>query len=142
MTKNMLLLRKKRQHGLKTTACLWQSKMTRMEYAGSNGRKELKDRTSKEVLKEEVRLAEEVGILQFSAVLLYQLSGKNLKYYANQKGIKIIGDVPIYVALDSSDAWANPEMLQFDEDHTSKGCCRMSAGCIFCDWTAVGESTV
>lgn len=38
-----------------------------------------------------------------------------IKEYANKKGVKIIGDVPIYVALDSSDVWANPEQFQLDE---------------------------
>ena len=37
-----------------------------------------------------------------------------IKNYANQKGIKIIGDVPIYVALDSADVWANSEQFQLD----------------------------
>ena len=40
-----------------------------------------------------------------------------LKVYANEKGIRIIGDIPIYVALDSADAWANPQMFQLDEDN-------------------------
>ena len=31
-----------------------------------------------------------------------------LKEYVNEKGIEIIGDVPIYVAGDSADVWANP----------------------------------
>ena len=39
-----------------------------------------------------------------------------IKKYANSKGIKIIGDVPIYVALDSSDVWANPEEFLLDND--------------------------
>ena len=34
-----------------------------------------------------------------------------------QQGIRIIGDIPIYVALDSADAWANPQMFQLDEDN-------------------------
>lgn len=34
-----------------------------------------------------------------------------LKHYANSKGIKIIGDLPIYVSDDSSDVWANPELF-------------------------------
>ena len=38
-----------------------------------------------------------------------------IKSYANQKGIKIIGDVPIYVALDSADVWANSEQFQLDK---------------------------
>lgn len=40
-----------------------------------------------------------------------------LKAYANEKGIKIIGDLPIYVAADSSDLWANPEYFKLDENY-------------------------
>ena len=39
-----------------------------------------------------------------------------LKKYANDNGIEIIGDIPIYVAFDSADAWASPELFQFDEE--------------------------
>ncbi len=39
-----------------------------------------------------------------------------LKKYINDKDIKIIGDIPIYVALDSSDVWANPKQYQLDEN--------------------------
>lgn len=41
-----------------------------------------------------------------------------LKAYANDKGIKIIGDIPIYVAFDSADTWANPELFQLDDSCT------------------------
>lgn len=40
---------------------------------------------------------------------------KRLKSYANQKGIRIIGDLPIYVSPDSADLWANSAMFQLDE---------------------------
>lgn len=40
---------------------------------------------------------------------------RRLKAYANSKGIRIIGDIPIYVALDSADAWANPGLFQLDK---------------------------
>lgn len=40
----------------------------------------------------------------------------NLKQYANQKGIKIIGDIPIYVAYDSCDVWSNPFNWHLDEN--------------------------
>lgn len=40
-----------------------------------------------------------------------------LETYANSKGIQIIGDIPIYVALDSADAWANPGLFQLDEEN-------------------------
>jgi 4-alpha-glucanotransferase len=39
-----------------------------------------------------------------------------LKNYANDQGIKIIGDIPIFISFDSSDAWSNPELFYFDED--------------------------
>ena len=38
-----------------------------------------------------------------------------IKKYANEKGIKIIGDIPIYVSLDSADVWANKEQFLLDE---------------------------
>jgi len=41
---------------------------------------------------------------------------KSLKNYANSKGISIIGDIPIYVAQDSSDVWANPGLFNLDEN--------------------------
>ncbi|MBQ7934036.1 MAG: 4-alpha-glucanotransferase [Lachnospiraceae bacterium] len=39
-----------------------------------------------------------------------------LKSYANAQGICIIGDIPIYVAMDSADVWAHPELFQLDEN--------------------------
>ena len=38
-----------------------------------------------------------------------------LKNYANSQGVKIIGDIPIYVAMDSADTWSHPELFQLDE---------------------------
>ena len=39
-----------------------------------------------------------------------------LKSYANENNIEIIGDIPLYVSFDSSDAWANPEVFLLDKD--------------------------
>lgn len=39
-----------------------------------------------------------------------------LKKYANEKGIRLFGDMPIYVAEDSADLWANPEIFQLDAE--------------------------
>ena len=41
---------------------------------------------------------------------------KKLKEYVNSLGIKIIGDVPLYVAYDSSDVWAHPEIFKLDSE--------------------------
>lgn len=38
-----------------------------------------------------------------------------LRAYAHGRGIKIIGDIPIFIAYDSADAWANPELFFLDE---------------------------
>ena len=48
---------------------------------------------------------------------LFQKQWQALKLYANEQGIRIIGDIPIYVAFDSADAWAHPELFQFDENN-------------------------
>ncbi len=40
---------------------------------------------------------------------------KALKEYCNERGIEIIGDIPIFVAHDSADVWANPELFDLDE---------------------------
>jgi len=39
---------------------------------------------------------------------------KEIKEYANSKGIKILGDIPIYVSYDSADVWANKNLFQLD----------------------------
>ena len=39
-----------------------------------------------------------------------------LTYYARKKGVSLIGDIPIYVAMDSADVWANPELFLLDRD--------------------------
>ena len=39
-----------------------------------------------------------------------------LKAYAHEKGVEIFGDIPIYVAFDSADVWANPELFCLTED--------------------------
>lgn len=47
---------------------------------------------------------------------LFAKQWTDLKSYANDRGIKIIGDIPIYVAPDSADTWANSEIFQLDEE--------------------------
>ena len=44
----------------------------------------------------------------------------SLKKYANERGISIIGDIPIFVAADSSDVWANQSLFQLDKDGVPK----------------------
>ena len=60
-------------------------------------------------------LWEDVDFYIFLQYHFYEQWGA-LRKYANQKGVKLIGDIPIYVALDSADVWAEPEQFQLDED--------------------------
>ena len=46
----------------------------------------------------------------------FDLQWKALKQYCNSLGIRIIGDIPLYVAYDSADVWAHPELFKLDED--------------------------
>jgi len=59
-------------------------------------------------------LAREIRTQQYLQFQFFR-QWKTLKRYANERGIRIIGDIPIFVAYDSADAWANPEQFYFDE---------------------------
>lgn len=41
---------------------------------------------------------------------------RSVKAYANENGVEIVGDIPIFIAYDSADAWANPDLFFFDEN--------------------------
>lgn len=56
---------------------------------------------------------------------LFRRQWMALKTYANEKGIEIVGDIPIYVAYDSADTWADPKLFQMDV----KGYPTAVAGC-------------
>ena len=63
--------------------------------------------------------AEEVLFWQF-VQFMAKTEWIKLKKYANSKGISILGDMPIYVALDSVDVWKNPELFKLDENFKPK----------------------
>ncbi|MEZ5306646.1 MAG: 4-alpha-glucanotransferase [Pyrinomonadaceae bacterium] len=59
-------------------------------------------------------LMEEIRAEKFYQFLFFK-QWTRLKNYANGKGIKIIGDIPIFVSLDSADVWCNPDQFKLDE---------------------------
>ena len=75
--------------------------------------------------------------VEFYMFLQYKFAAqwKALKEYANKKGIGIIGDIPIYVAFDSADTWASPELFRFDEN----GFPTAVAGCPPDGFSATGQ---
>ena len=59
--------------------------------------------------------ADEIMFWQMLQYLFFK-QWKALKAFANENGISIIGDLPIYVAGDSADVWSEPEQFQLDEN--------------------------
>lgn len=61
-------------------------------------------------------LKDDIDLFVYIQYLFYE-QWQCLKDYANNAGIGIIGDLPIYVAMDSSDVWASPECFELDEEN-------------------------
>ena len=80
---------------------------------------------------------DEIGFYRFEQYL-FRTQWSALKNYANSRGIRIIGDIPIYVALDSADVWAGT--FPAGGRRYAKGGGGMSAGLFFGDRTALGKS--
>ncbi len=59
------------------------------------------------------RLSDDVDFYRFLQYV-FDAQWKSLKAYVNRKGIRIIGDIPIYVSSDSADVWASPHLFQLD----------------------------
>ncbi|MBE5993390.1 MAG: 4-alpha-glucanotransferase [Paenibacillaceae bacterium] len=93
-------------------------------------------RLKKEVAVEHYKklLADNIGFYIFLQIKFWE-QWKKLKAYAGENGIRIIGDLPIYVAFDSADAWGHPELFQFDE----KGYPEAVAGCPPDAFSATGQ---
>ena len=79
-------------------------------------------------------LKEEIDFYRFQQ-FYFQKHWYELKQYANEHDVEIIGDIPIYVAFDSADTWANPELFQFDDSGMPIGV----AGCPPDGFSAIGQ---
>ena len=83
--------------------------------AWSNWDKSLRLREKKAMEEATEKYSEQIRFYKMLQYLFYQ-QWNALKTYANEAGIEIIGDVPIYVAGDSADVWANPDQFYLDEN--------------------------
>lgn len=61
-------------------------------------------------------LAEQVEMRKYFQYLFFT-QWRALKAYANERDIRIVGDMPIFVAYDGSDVWADPELFYLDEEN-------------------------
>lgn len=73
----------------------------------------IKYRENSAILRYKELLSKEIDIQKFMQFLFFRQWIK-VKKYANDKGIEIIGDIPIFVSSDSSDAWANTNLFVFE----------------------------
>ena len=85
-------------------------------------------------IKKDPVIKSEAAAFSFIQFLFFEQWHK-LKKYANENGIEIIGDLPIYVAFDSADSWSHPELFQFD----AKGFPIAVAGCPPDYFSATGQ---
>ena len=75
---------------------------------------DIKQRKDLAVKKYQKELADDIQFYEFQQIM-FKKQWSQLKQYAHMQGIRIIGDIPIYVAFDSADSWCHPELFQFDE---------------------------
>lgn len=80
---------------------------------------ELKTRQPDAVWQARRRLQDEIRFYSF-VQYLFDTQWQSLRRYAHENGVSIIGDVPIYVPLDSADVWSDPELFQLDDTLTPK----------------------
>ena len=81
--------------------------------------KEIKARDTKTLDYYRELLKEDVGFYKFIQFIFFKQFNE-LCDYMKTKGIKLIGDLPIYVSLDSSDVWANANQFLFDNEYNPK----------------------
>ena len=79
------------------------------------------------------KLSEDINFYKYIQYEFYK-QWNRLKSYANEHGISIIGDIPIYVAPDSADVWASPELFQMKDGKQSA-----MAGCPPDGFSATGQ---
>ena len=77
--------------------------------------KPLKSREPAALEKARSELAEEIRFHSFVQYLFFR-QWTHLREYAHEKGVRLMGDVPIYVPYDSADVWKEPSLFQLDED--------------------------
>ncbi len=81
----------------------------------ANWDKFLRLRDKETIEKYRKRLQSEIEFEKFLQFIIHN-QFRRVKSYAEKKGIEIIGDIPIFVGFDSSDAWAHPEIFLFDKN--------------------------
>ncbi len=77
---------------------------------------DIKNHENEAIKKAKERLSWSIDFYKFLQFKFF-MQWEKLKNYANKRGIEIIGDMPIYVALDSAEVWSMPHLFLLDEEH-------------------------
>ena len=81
----------------------------------SDWAKDIREREREAVERARKELSEKVDGEKFLQYIFFA-QWSALKRYCNERGIQIIGDIPIYVEHDSADVWAHPEIFKLDDE--------------------------
>ena len=119
--KKLRLSPRKTPNGCRIMRCSWRSKRKNTTTCRSTcGRKRrcatASPPRSKKVTEE---LRDEIDFRIFLQYIFFK-QWTALREYANEKGIQIIGDIPIYVSADSSDVWTHPKLFKLKADRSPK----------------------
>ncbi|MBP0973560.1 MAG: 4-alpha-glucanotransferase [Oscillospiraceae bacterium] len=103
------------KHWLKDYALFMALKAEHGGKAWYEWEKPLAMRDKKAIEEAETRLKDEIELYSFIQ-FIFSRQWSELKKYANDKHIEIIGDMPIYVSYDSADVWCSPELFALDKE--------------------------
>jgi len=92
----------------KLSSCLWCDWLSK-----------LRERNNKTIKSIKVELYDEIEREKFLQHMFFKQL-RSLKHYCNQHGIRLIGDIPFYVAYDSADVWTHPEIFKLNKSKRPK----------------------
>ncbi len=95
---------------------------------------DLRKRNAKALTKAKSEFKDEIEFIYFEQ-FKFDEEWDKIRAYAKKKNVKIIGDLPFYVAMDSADSWSHPEVFQMDKDLVPK----VVAGCPPDAFSATGQ---
>ena len=83
--------------------------------SGASGTKNLRDRQAKALRRINTDFRDSVEREKYLQYIFFK-QWQDLKTYCNERGIALIGDIPIYVSYDSADVWTNTDIFKLADD--------------------------
>ncbi|WP_336021803.1 4-alpha-glucanotransferase [Halobellus salinisoli] len=105
---------RERESGWLDDYALFMALRTRYDGAWTDWPEPIRARESSALARHREELSEEIRYREF-VQFAFDAQWRDLRRYADERGVEFVGDLPIYVALDSADVWANPEAFDLME---------------------------